>query len=257
MKFRNIAHPVILCTLLLATAACFTKKDDEEKPQTPADQTTQARKGALPPGWENMGSNDMRTLLSGISWTTPNIGPRDCQDPSRCAMNGKIRVAISANTEAQLITSQNAGANGTVIASMDLQGPYKTAMYKLVPGNFTYYVVVFPSGSSLTWKLVQVGDSGNAPVRIIGNGEFRPCVSDQKAWGNPDANWEGCVGNNHVGNASFQAHLDSGGDGGGEQPGWLSCSEGCCTVSQAAIALNEIAAKQVAVSENSTRKITN
>jgi hypothetical protein len=241
VRLERVAPIGLLC-IAASLSACTSK--DKDAPDTsgataaaPVDTATVVARGTLPSGWESKNSAEFRAYADSVTWTTPVAGERRCANPTQC---NKVQATISANSDARIITSKNAGA-GTLMARMELKGPYETFMYHLKPGAFKYYVVVLPSagGGDMTWKLIQVADNGTAAISEIGSGTFLNCKHPANPGAPAEADWQGCDGK-HVQNASQR--VDSGGSGGGDQPGWVSCSEGCCTVSVAQISMEKLEA---------------
>lgn len=256
MRMKSIGSASTLCMAFLIVSSCTTQQS--QPPDTSSHSAAVASaasppNGTLPPGWDSKNSEEMRAFINAVTWTSPTPGKRSCAYPKQCN-GGTVEATISANTDAQLITPQNSGT-GALIARMVLNGPDQDAMYKLIPGAFKYYVVVSPatSGSGMDWRLVQVADIGKSPIRVIGSGPFRSCGHQDSVRKETSANWAGC--NSLIKNASYRLPLatlqDTSGDGGGDRPGWISCAEGCCTVSLAQLAFRNAAIGMIASANSS------
>ncbi len=251
MKTGRTALIGLLC-ISAALVACGKK--DEAAPDTtgvaeiPAAAVAPPR-GTLPDGWASKNSEEFRAYADSVAWTEPVAGERTCADPTKCK---KVQATISANSDARTITKNNAGV-GALMARMELKGPYETAMYNLKPGAFKYYVVVIPSasGGDMSWKLIQVADAGKAAISEIANGTFADCKHAANPGAPAKADWRGCDATRVQ---SAVQSRDSGGSGGGDQPGWVSCSEGCCTISVAQIALGKAGALYAASGSNPGKK---
>jgi hypothetical protein len=251
VRTGRIAPMALLC-IAASLSGCTTK--DKTVPDTtgavagaalPPD-TAGTPHGALPSGWESKNSEEFRAYADSVTWTDPVAGERTCADPKQCK---KVQATISANADARRITKNNAG-NGTLMARMELKGPYATLMYNLKPGAFKYYVVVLPSagGGDMSWKLIQVADNGKTAINEIGSGTFVDCKHAPNPSAPAQADWRGCD-DAHL--KSAVQRMDSGGSGGGDQPGWVSCSEGCCTVSMAQMTLGSVDAMYAAAEKKS------
>ena len=253
MRTARIAPMALLC--IAASLSACTSKDKTVPDSTgavagaalPSDSAPPS--GTLPGGWESRNSEEFRAYADSVTWTDPVAGERTCADSKQCK---KVQATISANAAARLITKNNAGS-GALMARMELKGPYATLMYNLKPGAFKYYVVVLPSagGGNMTWKLVQVADNGKAAISEIGSGTFVDCKHTPDPSAPAKADWRGCDGD-HV--QSAVQRMDSGGAGGGDQPGWVSCSEGCCTVSVAQVALGKVDAMYASAQQKTGKR---
>jgi hypothetical protein len=249
---ERIASIGLIC-LAASLAACTSKKDGAI--DTAAVATAKAERpaslalphGTLPSGWEGKNSEEFRAYVDSVQWTDPVSGERTCYDTKKCK---KVAATISANADARLITAQNAGS-GALMARMELQGPYETLMYRLTPGAHKYYVVVKPSagGGDMHWQMVQVNDKGKDRITIMGEGTFYNCKHTPNPGAPAEADWRGC--NNAKSTAQ---RLDSGGSSGGDQPGWVSCADGCCTVSVAQMAFNNVSGLLASAQATSHKK---
>lgn len=209
-----------------------TEKPEMAKVQATRPDTGRDVKGKLPSGWESKNSEEFRALADEVVWTDPTPGERSCEDLNQCR---RTPATIAANRDAKLITPEVAGTAGALVARMKLVGSYSDAMYKMAPGAFMYYVVVTSMGpkANMAWQLVQVGDNGKNPIKVIGKGEFYNCNHVPNPSSPAKADWKGCD--------SYMKTISMANDttGGGDQPGWISCPDGCCTVSAAQLALRE------------------
>lgn len=238
MRRERIAPIGIIC-LAVSLAACATKKDAKVDSagvvaEGPAAGMSTPPRGTLPGGWESKNSEEFRAYVDSVEWTEPVSGERTCADTKKCK---KVAATISANSDARNITALNAGS-GALMARMELKGPYETAMYKLKPGSHKYYVVVIPSagGGDMSWKMVEVADKKNTAISVVGDGTFHNCKHNPNPGAPAKADWKGC----DEGSRPASQSSDSGGSSGGDQPGWVSCAEGCCTVSAVQLAVTNV-----------------
>ncbi len=234
MKFRS----TVFVALSLAVAACTAKKADDTAAKTDTTASvataTTPPKGTLPPGWENFRSAEFRDSVASITWSAQDSADRECEKHSECGSKGDTPAGIRANTEAKLVTPENGGATGAVIAKMYLLGnnPHTTKMYHL-KANSTYYVVVKAAGvtGQLRYLLMQVANTGNAKTDSVSWGEFKSC-SDSPNTDPARASWWGCSSHKllaaktaadsqavMIGHVKFP-----------DEDGWVSCASGCCVL---------------------------
>lgn len=185
--------------------------------------TTTPFPGDLPGAIDTMRSDSLDALASRLAWVPGPSQERECDSgPAGC----KAWATMSAIAGQERVDSTNLGQYGTIVARMVLDsGPAAgEKKYKLKPNN-TYYIIALPgAGGTWSWTLRGVKKNPNQqPSDSIASGTWVLC--DHPTPNTAAAMFRTC-----------DDTLATSGPKAGQlltyspiSPGWMTCSDGCCT----------------------------
>ena len=177
--------------------------------------------GTLPNPVGEMSPTAFHELTTSLTWTGGTDVERRCTGTADCdAGIARTSVRIDATPDSRFVGPKTADANGVIVARIKNNGAFQATMYGFKPGPFEYYFIVYGNKTgSATWSLEEVNTSAGFSHTSIATGTMKGCGhAPAKA---SKASFQSCDHSSSAIGSSLRE--------GGDQPGWVSCSEGCCT----------------------------
>ena len=196
---------------------------------------TRTLPGTLTKPLDSYTGDELYALVHGLSFTGDTVRDRKCKNDPACVSSPKpkkIKVGVAAVVGQDSLSAGTTPQYGVVYLRATNKGDAEEARYGMKPGkHLEFYVVVLPdSGGKMQYRLEQLDTrAGSRQHSSIGTGPFVGCGH---AWvAGARADFKTCANS-----ASAHAARDSvvklglmlqGTD---DDPMWISCGQGCCTV---------------------------
>jgi hypothetical protein len=211
-------------------------------------QPPQTFTGALPKPLDSMTKREFADFVAQLRWIDSSDTTRRCDTSAAggAACAGRdpavtTRARILGEVTAERVGAPNSPRNGAVVWKLVNLGTRTENRYKLRPGRYSYYVVVFPRarrGALPTWRMVEVDEGDRSPARDTArvgpphiSGFYRACRHEKALVGNKKVLFLDCPrsGGRGLGFMNFVArsrpHTQQVGL---DEDGWGKCPWGCC-----------------------------
>ncbi|CAN5369799.1 hypothetical protein BH09GEM1_BH09GEM1_30040 [soil metagenome] len=238
---NNSRYPAA-CTALLVLLIVACSKGDAPRADSGA-----ARAGAAPltvmaaakqlPGAltkpiDSYTGDEFYAFVQGLSFTADSVKDRKCKNDPACGSAPKakkIKVGVAAVVGQDSLSAGTTPQYGVVYIRATNKGDAEEARYSMKPGkHLEFYVVVLPdSGGTMKYRLEQLDTrAGSRQHTSIGTGPFIECPH---RWApGAKADFKTCASAAAAHDSVVKLGLLL--QGGDEDPMWVSCSTGCCTV---------------------------
>jgi hypothetical protein len=240
---NNSSRPYARAALVLLLGAC--SKGDVPRadsstaaattPPPPTAQlraTAKAMPGQLTKPLDTYTGDELYAFVHGLQYTADSVKERKCRNDPACVSSPtpkKIKVGVAAVIGQDSLSAGTTPEYGVVYVRATNQGNAEEARYGMKPGrNIEFYVVVLPdTGGTMKWRLEQLNTSaGSRQHTSIGTGPFISC---NHAWvPGAKADFKTCANSAMAHDSVVKLGLRL--QGGADDPIWVSCSGGCCTV---------------------------
>lgn len=248
---------LVVLALSAVVAACTTRSNTTIVASTyPRSSTT------MPPGWipatrlpgglngpaSGMTGDELRAAVLATAKAGSHTRPRRCTSYFSCFFGGgKTDVTITATQDIEKLNSTNAGQYGTIAAMVD--GIHHDTEGYPFRKNDLYAFIVYPETPTAAayWELQEIVKNSTGPSyshSVVDHGMFHECTKGANLyWDNSTADFLACNRAPHPtpvvthmgmfgGFGSFLLNLMNFREG-DDDPAWISCESGCCTMSAA------------------------
>lgn len=197
--------------------------------------------GDLPQPLAQMTAGDLFAFGASLRFDNGPVQDRDC---SRGRCLGRIDAVVD-----QVPGPGSISANGTIVARLvnlggrdGNEGP--ESRYQTARGQSEFYLVALKAGAGWTWTVREAVRNGETQPRETASGSWTVCRHDPANPGHPKGRSQFASCSGSAGTDDGQGLLRSAGPRSPRDyalslapynpgdPGWLSCSDGCCTAGQ-------------------------
>lgn len=176
-------------------------------------------------------ADEFRAVAESLTFGGGAEQRRTCKKTVGCEVKGgKLTAArVDAANGLDSLRVARLTTSGVIAARARVTGDYVEARYGMRPGAFVYYVVLYPdSGGAVRWRLAEVAtNAGGQRVVPIDSGTYRPCPPTTSRQTRYRANFWSCEAA-HTNDSTMTMGLTQ--HGVLDDPMWLTCPMGCCTV---------------------------